>query len=68
MGQRPYLRLIPQPIEALEFLDSGAGECTRRYEIVAVDALGQGGEPSIPVWSRREWGRYYVPYVGEWHQ
>jgi len=64
----PIVRLTPQPIRATEFLDEQAGRDTRRYEIVAVDALGQEGEPSQPVWSRREWRRYYVPYVGEWHQ
>lgn len=64
----PIVRLTPEPIRATEFLDKQAGRRTRRYEVVAVDALGQEGEPSRPVWSRREWGRYYVPYVGEWHQ
>lgn len=62
------VRLTPEPIRATEFLDEKAGSDTRRYEIVAVDALGQEGEPSRPVWSRREWRRYYVPYVGQWHQ
>lgn len=64
----PIVRLTPHPIAATEFLDASAGEPTRRYEVVAVDALGQEGEPSQPVWSRREWARYYLPYVGEWHQ
>jgi len=61
-------RLTPEPIAATEFLDPASGTGTRRYEVVAVDALGQEGEPSQPVWSRREWARFYVPYVGEWHQ
>ncbi len=61
-------RLTPRPIAAMTFTDDGAGPATRRYEVVAVDALGQEGEPSQPVWSRREWWRFYVPYVGEWHQ
>jgi hypothetical protein len=61
-------RLTPEPIAATEFLDERSGEATRRYEIVAVDALGQEGEPSQPVWSRREWRRFYDPYVGPWHQ
>lgn len=64
----PVVRLTPQPITTTEFLDETAGEGTRRYEIVAVDTLGQEGEPSRPVWSRREWWRFYVPYLGEWHQ
>ena len=61
-------RLTPEPIAATEFLDETAGKGTRRYEAVAVDALGQEGEPSQPVWSRREWRKFYEPYVGEWHQ
>jgi len=36
--------------------------------VVPVDALGQEGEPSMPVWSRREYEQYYKPFVGEWHQ
>jgi hypothetical protein len=62
------VRLTPEPIAATEFLDESSGKDTRRYEVVAVDALGQEGEPSQPVWSRREWQKYYLPYVGEWHQ
>jgi hypothetical protein len=64
----PIVRLTPKPIPRTEFPDETAGDSTRRHEIVAVDALGQEGEPSRPVWSRREWGRFYVPYTGEWHQ
>jgi hypothetical protein len=29
---------------------------------------GQEGLISSPVWSYREWRKYYVPFVGEWHQ
>ncbi|MGQ9575176.1 MAG: hypothetical protein ACUVUC_07655 [Thermoguttaceae bacterium] len=61
-------RLTREPIQDTEFLDQQAGPGTRRYEIVAVDRLGQEGEPSQPVWSRREWFRYYIPYIGPWHQ
>lgn len=64
----PIVRLTPEPIAATEFLDEQSGTATRRYEIVVVDALGQLGEPSTPVWSRREYREYYKPYVGEWHQ
>jgi len=66
--KNPIVRLTPEPIAATEFVDANAGEPTRRYDVVAVDALGQEGEPSRPVWSRREWRKFYVPYVGEWHQ
>jgi len=36
------------------FTDKTAGRVSRRYYIVAVDALGQGGFPSAPVWFQRE--------------
>jgi hypothetical protein len=35
---------------------------------VAVDALGQEGHPSSPVWFDREWKQYYKPFTGDWHQ
>jgi hypothetical protein len=64
----PIQRLTPDPIAELAFTDSQAGSATRRYYVVAVDALGQEGHPSAPVWHRREWRAYYAPFVGEWHQ
>jgi hypothetical protein len=67
-NQSPIVLLTPEPIRETTFLDGSAGKATRRYEIVAVDALGQEGSPSQPVWSRREWQQYYVPYVKDWHQ
>ncbi len=67
-GKEPITRVTDQPITATELLDKNAGKDSRRYEVVAVDALGQEGEPSMPVWSRREWARFYVPFIGEWHQ
>src|SRR5205823_10797803 len=47
--------LTPKPIKEMTFLDKDAGPGTKRYEIVAVDAMGQEGIPSQPVWLRREW-------------
>jgi hypothetical protein len=64
----PIVRLTDEPIHEIQFVDKTAGRDTRRYEIVAVDALGQEGAPSQPVWSRREWRRFYLPYTDEWHQ
>jgi hypothetical protein len=64
----PVSRLTPQPISETTFADDTAGQRTRRYYIVAVDALGQEGFPSSPVWHQREWRAYYEPFVGEWHQ
>lgn len=64
----PVSRLTAEPIAETTFADQTAGESTRRFYVVAVDALGQEGFPSSPVWHRREWREYYAPFVGEWHQ
>ena len=48
--------------------DAGPGKVTRRYRVVAVDALGQEGFPSAPAWHYRQYRRYYEPFVGAWHQ
>jgi hypothetical protein len=61
-------RLTADPILATAYTDATAGKSARRYYIVAVDALGQEGFPSAPVWFEREWKQYYKPFVGEWHQ
>jgi len=64
----PISRMSTEPVNDITFSDATAGDHTRRYYVVAVDALGQEGMPSRPVWYRREWKRYYEPFVGEWHQ
>ncbi len=61
-------RLNQEPQKELTFSDPAAGKETRRYYVVAVDALGQEGFPSSPVWFNREWQSFYKPFVGEWHQ
>lgn len=61
-------RLNAEPVKATAFTDTRAGRDTHRYFVAAVDALGQEGLISSPVWSYREWRKYYVPFVGEWHQ
>lgn len=65
---QPISRLTLQPIPALTYTDETAGKATRRYHVVAVDAIGQEGLPSAPVWFEREWKQYYRPFIGEWHQ
>ena len=64
----PLPRLTADPQPATTFTDAAAGKDTRRYYIVAVDALGQEGFPTSPVWFEREWKDYYKPFIGEWHQ
>jgi hypothetical protein len=66
--KEPVTRLTTEPIAALTFSDPEAGKKSRRYYVVAVDALGQEGYPSSPVWFAREWKQYYVPFVADWHQ
>jgi len=60
-------RLTPAPLTSTGYSDTTAGKSSRRYYVVAVDALGQEGFPSAPVWFEREWKNYYKPFVGEWH-
>jgi hypothetical protein len=60
--------MTPEPVADLMFSDATAGDDTRRYHVVAVDVLGQEGPPSAPVWYKREWRRFYEPFVGHWHQ
>jgi len=64
----PIPRLTAEPTAATTYRDETAGKSSRRYYIVAVDALGQEGFPSAPVWFEREWKQYYKPFIGEWHQ
>ena len=64
----PVARLTAAPINETTYTDETAGDNSRRYYVVAVDPLGQEGFPSSPVWHRREWGAFYEPFVGEWHQ
>ena len=61
-------RRTVDPIAETTFADESAGTNTCRYYVVAVDAVGQEGFPSSPVWFQREWRDYYNPFVGKWHQ
>jgi hypothetical protein len=66
-GQK-VTRLTADPLPQPRYTDEVAGRDTRRYWAVAVDALGQEGFPSAPAWHYREYRRFYVPFVGAWHQ
>jgi hypothetical protein len=64
----PISRLTSDAVPQTTFEDVTAGKVSRRYYIIAVDALGQEGFPSSPVWFEREWESFYRPFIGEWHQ
>ncbi|MCX7591331.1 MAG: hypothetical protein N2255_06850 [Kiritimatiellae bacterium] len=62
--------LTAQPIKSCSYTDTTAGGIARRYHIVVVDALGQEGIPSAPVWGFRPWREHYAPWIPAdgWHQ
>jgi hypothetical protein len=67
-GNEPVSRLTADPINATTYQDPTGGAKARRYHIVAIDAVGQEGFPSSPVWFQREWRAFYLPFISEWHQ
>lgn len=66
-GQK-VTRLTAEPLAEPRWTDAKATRETKRYWIVAVDALGQEGLPSAPAWHYRQFRKYYEPFVGPWHQ
>jgi hypothetical protein len=64
----PIERHNDTPVAETSYTDAEAGKSTRRYYVVAVDALGQEGIPSAPVWFEREWKSFYKPFTSDWHQ
>lgn len=62
-GTWSITRLTAEPVRGTTFTHRSPG--TTRYWVVAVDALGQEGQPSSPVWHGQ---RYDGFFRGEWHQ
>ena len=51
-------------VRETKFAHRAGGNATR-YWVVAVDALGQEGQPSSPAWFNQSYRGFYR---GEWHQ
>ncbi|CAN5310147.1 hypothetical protein BH10PLA2_BH10PLA2_26480 [soil metagenome] len=56
--------LTPEPIKTTTFQHAGGKKATR-YWITAIDALGQEGQPSSPVWHGRSYAGFFQ---GDRHQ
>ena len=65
---QPVTRVTVDPVKDNRFIDTNTNTDPRRYWIVAVDALGQEGIPSAPVWYERQYKDVYKTFTGEWHQ
>jgi fibronectin type 3 domain-containing protein len=63
-GTWGIVRITKEPVQATTFRHAGGNNPTR-YWIVPVDALGQEGEPSSPVWHHHGYPGFFQ---GEWHQ
>jgi fibronectin type 3 domain-containing protein len=63
-GTWKVVRVTAEPVRATAFTHEG-GKGPTRYWVVAVDALGQEGQPSSPVWHNHSYKGFYS---GEWHQ
>jgi len=50
-------------VKSAPFALTGGG--TKRYCIVAVDAIGQEGQPSSSAWLNKSYKGFFA---GEWHQ
>jgi hypothetical protein len=66
-GQK-VVRRTPDPIPGTTWIDDTGKADTKRYWVVAVDALGQEGFPSAPAWGWRQFRKAYEGFTGEWHQ
>jgi hypothetical protein len=66
-GQK-VLRRTTDPVTELTWTDETGKTDTKRYWVVAVDALGQEGVPSAPAWGWRQYKKVYDRFTGEWHQ
>jgi hypothetical protein len=63
IADQKVARITPEPVKSAPFALTGGG--TKRYCIVAVDAIGQEGQPSSSAWLGKSYKGFFP---GEWHQ
>lgn len=63
-GTWQIVRLTDELLKATTYRHAG-GKSATRYWVVAVDALGQEGQPSSPVWHQHSYKGFFP---GAWHQ
>ena len=63
VDSRTVTRLTPDLVKETSFAIRDAGHA--RFAVVAVDALGQEGQPSSPAWSGQSYRGFFE---GPWHQ
>jgi hypothetical protein len=63
IADQKVARITPEPVKSAPFPLTGGG--TKRYCIVAVDAIGQEGQPSSSAWLGKSYKGFFA---GEWHQ
>ena len=63
-GTWEILPVTSELVRATNFVHQ-SGRNPTRYWVVAVDALGQEGQPSSPAWANHSYAGFYR---GEWHQ
>jgi fibronectin type 3 domain-containing protein len=63
-GTWEILPVTSEPLREMTFTHKSGRNATR-YWVVAVDALGQEGQPSSPAWANQSYRGFYK---GEWHQ
>jgi hypothetical protein len=64
VGTWKIVRVTDRPVNETTFRHA-AGKGLTRFWVVAVDAVGQEGQPSSPAWFGRSYRGFYE---GEWHQ
>jgi hypothetical protein len=64
ISERNVTRVTPEPIRGTTFVHP-AGREMKRFCVVAVDAIGQEGQPSSSAWYNKSYPGFFS---GEWHQ